>query len=52
MSPARTSRTTATIVMDNHDTVFKAKGEVLQFDGFLAVYGGGKDDSILPNLRR
>src|SRR6185437_9735446 len=26
-------------------------GEVLKFDGFLKVYGGGKDDKILPPLK-
>ena len=29
--------------------VFEAKGEVITFDGFLRVYGGGKDE-ILPKL--
>src|SRR5690606_35647225 len=27
-----------------------AKGETLVFDGFLKVYGGGKEDVILPEL--
>ena len=30
--------------------VFEAKGEVITFDGFLRVYGGGKDE-LLPKLR-
>jgi len=29
---------------------FEAKGEVITFDGFLRVYGGGKDE-ILPKLQ-
>lgn len=29
--------------------IFEAKGEVVVFDGFLRVYGGGKDE-ILPKL--
>ena len=29
--------------------VFEAKGEVITFDGFLRVYGGGKDE-LLPKL--
>ncbi len=29
---------------------FMATGEILEFDGFLKVYGGGKDDRILPDL--
>ena len=31
------------------DLHFEAKGEVITFDGFLCVYGGGKDE-ILPKL--
>ena len=31
------------------DLYFEAKGEVVTFDGFLRVYGGGKDE-ILPKL--
>ncbi len=30
---------------------FLAKGEVLKFDGYLKVYGGGKDDVILPEVK-
>ena len=29
---------------------FVANGEILVFDGFLKVYGGGKDDKVLPDL--
>ncbi|MDO4773715.1 MAG: DNA topoisomerase [Candidatus Saccharibacteria bacterium] len=29
--------------------LFQSKGEVITFDGFLRVYGGGKDE-LLPNL--
>ena len=29
--------------------IFEAKGEVITFDGFLRVYGGGKDE-LLPKL--
>ena len=32
------------------ELVFEAKGQVVLFDGFLRVYGGGKDDTILPSL--
>lgn len=35
----------------NPQPYFVAKGEVLLFDGFLRVYGGGKDDIILPELK-
>lgn len=30
---------------------FLAKGEILVFDGFFKVYGGGKDDTLLPVLK-
>ncbi len=30
--------------------VFEAKGQVVIFDGFLRVYGGGKEDTLLPPL--
>jgi DNA topoisomerase-1 len=51
MAPAKVERTEATIKISNQPEVFVAKGEVLQFDGFMKVYGGGKDDVILPDLK-
>lgn len=48
MAPAKTQRTEVTIEVSGRKEVFMAKGEILQFDGFLKVYGGGKDDAILP----
>lgn len=33
------------------DAVFEAKGQVVIFDGFLRVYGGGKEDTLLPPLK-
>lgn len=30
--------------------IFEAKGQVVLFDGFLRVYGGGKEDTLLPAL--
>lgn len=36
-------------IADSKDLIFIAKGEVIVFDGFLRVYGGGKDE-ILPKL--
>lgn len=50
MAPAQTLKTDVIISVDNSHEQFIAKGEVLQFDGFLKVYGGGKDDAILPRL--
>ena len=50
MTPARIEKTEATIAMSGQSIPFVAKGEVLTFDGYLKVYGGGKDDTILPAL--
>jgi len=48
MAPAQTERTDVTIGISTRPEKLSAKGEVLQFDGFLKVYGGGKDDTLLP----
>ena len=50
MSEAKIERTEVTIAVSDHKEVFMAKGEVLKFDGFMKVYGGGKDDTLLPPL--
>lgn len=53
MSPAKLENTTITIAIDGHDTkqsFFEAKGQVITFDGFLRVYGGGKEE-LLPALK-
>ena len=50
MAAAKTLRTEVTVDISNRPEQYIAKGEVLQFDGFLKVYGGGKDDAILPKL--
>ncbi|PID32537.1 DNA topoisomerase I, partial [Candidatus Saccharibacteria bacterium] len=53
MSPAELEKTTVKISIDNSEIdpelSFEAKGEIIVFDGFLRVYGGGKED-ILPNF--
>ena len=59
MSPAKLEKTTITIEISRDaksddfggstDLKFVAKGEVIVFDGFLRVYGGGKEE-ILPKL--
>ncbi|MGO3701687.1 MAG: type I DNA topoisomerase [Candidatus Saccharimonadales bacterium] len=49
MAPAKLEKTTATITISTRKEVFEAKGEVIVFDGFLKVYGGGKEE-ILPKL--
>ena len=51
MAPAKLEKTTVTITISTSKEVFEAKGEVVLFDGFLKVYGGGKKDpDILPAL--
>jgi DNA topoisomerase-1 len=52
MASAKIERTTVTITISNNSHTYQAKGEVVKFDGFLRVYGGGsKDPDILPSLR-
>ncbi|MBA3758151.1 type I DNA topoisomerase [Candidatus Saccharibacteria bacterium] len=50
MTAAEVDRTDVSISISNRKETFGAKGEVLRFDGFFKVYGGGKDDVILPDL--
>lgn len=57
MADARIERTTATIDVSSSEYDFSAKGEVLQFDGFLKVYLESTDDEseeaqegMLPKL--
>lgn len=50
MSPAKLEKTTVVITISGQkEPHFEAKGEVIVFDGFLRVYGGGKEE-ILPKL--
>ncbi|HKR82093.1 MAG TPA: type I DNA topoisomerase [Candidatus Saccharimonadales bacterium] len=51
MAPAATQRTEITIDVSGRSEKLLAKGEVLAFDGFLKVYGGGKDDTLLPPVK-
>lgn len=51
MSPAEIEKTTVNIKVSNHPMDLVASGEVLKFDGYLKVYGGGKDDRIIPELK-
>ncbi len=67
MAPAKLENTTITINIKNKKLAdrdetsskkpansslfFEAKGQVVLFDGFLRVYGGGKDDTILPAVK-
>jgi DNA topoisomerase-1 len=52
MSPAAIQRTEVKIDISTRKEKFIATGEVLIFDGFLKVYGGGKDDQILPPVKQ
>jgi DNA topoisomerase I len=51
MAAVRIERTEIQIDASGHKQFFVAKGEILSFDGFLKVYGGGKDDTILPAVK-
>lgn len=52
MAPAKLEKTEITIELSGKkaDESLVAKGEIVVFPGFLAVYGGGKDDTLLPNV--
>lgn len=50
MAAAQLERTEVTINISSQPEKFIAKGEILRFDGFMKVYGGGKDDTLLPAL--
>jgi DNA topoisomerase-1 len=52
MAPAKVERTEVDISMSGRPEHFLATGEILQFDGFFIVYGGGKDDRLLPPLKK
>ncbi len=55
MESAKFDRNTITITSDNNDTICKASGSVLKFDGFLKIYNNqSKDDdeSILPAVSK
>ncbi len=55
MQSAKFDRNTITITSDNNDTICKASGSVLKFDGFLKIYNNqSKDDdeTILPTVSK
>ncbi|HET7320563.1 MAG TPA: type I DNA topoisomerase [Candidatus Saccharimonadales bacterium] len=51
MAEAKIEKSEIAIAISNKKELFLAKGEVLQFDGFMKVYGGAKDDVILPAVK-
>ncbi len=55
MESARFDRNTITITSDNNDTICKASGSVLKFDGFLKIYNNpnkDEDEKILPSMSK
>lgn len=52
MAPAETEKTEVTVGLSNRSEKLIGKGEVLKFDGFMKVYGGVKDDTILPAVTK
>ncbi|MGD8374167.1 MAG: type I DNA topoisomerase [Candidatus Woesebacteria bacterium] len=52
MAPAKLEKTTITITPSKSKEIFEAKGEIIQFDGFLKVYAPDKakaaEEGILP----
>ncbi len=51
MAPAEIEKTDIKIDVSGQPLQLIAKGEVLKFDGYLKVYGGGKDDQIVPAVK-
>ena len=49
MSAARLERTTADIGSDDGQVMLRATGQVMLFDGFLAIYEEGKDDAVVDD---
>lgn len=54
MAPAKTEKTTITIGANKTPDTLEAKGEVVQFAGFLKVYGGAKnaEEGLLPEVAK
>jgi DNA topoisomerase-1 len=50
MSSAQIEKTEIGINVSKREEKLVAKGEILAFDGYLKVYGGNKDDVILPDM--
>jgi DNA topoisomerase I len=52
MAPAEIKRTEVKIDISNRKEQFIGVGEILVFDGFFKVYGGSRDDQILPPIKQ
>jgi DNA topoisomerase-1 len=53
MAPAQVEKTVITIALSKSQDILQAKGEVVQFPGFLKVHGNLKnaEDGILPEVK-
>jgi DNA topoisomerase I len=51
MAPAQIDRTEILIDISGRKEQFLGKGEIVKFDGFFKVYGGGKEDVLLPPVK-
>lgn len=51
MAPAEIDRTEILITVSGRTEEFMGKGEIVKFDGFFKVYGGGKEDVLLPPVK-
>ncbi len=52
MAAAKVEKTEIHILPSTRKEKLLAKGEVVIFDGYLKVYGGGKDDVLLPEVEK
>ncbi len=55
MESAKFDRNTITITSENNNTICKASGSVLKFDGFLKIYNNqskADDENILPSMSK
>ena len=51
MAAAQIDRTEILIDVSGRKEQFLGKGEIVKFDGFFKVYGGGKEDVLLPPVK-
>ncbi len=51
MTPAKIEKTEVDVKIGSTDFILRGKGQVLKYDGFLRVYGGGKEDKIIPPIK-
>lgn len=51
MAPAQIDRTEILIDISGRKEQFLGKGEIVKFDGWFKVYGGGKEDVLLPPVK-